>query len=127
MTPTESAIFIALLCGIYLIPTIIAATRGHASAWGIFALNLLLGWTGLIWIIALVWSLANKGTATQQMVIVNHRGIERQNPAPPDQTEYMPLIGTDTRACPVCAETIKAAAIKCRFCGEPLNPTLLIQ
>jgi membrane protein YdbS with pleckstrin-like domain len=27
---------------------------------------------------------------------------------------------TDTRACPVCAETIKAAALKCRFCGTDL-------
>ncbi len=27
----------------------------------------------------------------------------------------------DTKPCPFCAETIKAAALKCRFCGSGLN------
>ena len=33
----------------------------------------------------------------------------------------MAVIDIQTKACPFCAETIQAAAVKCRFCGEFLN------
>lgn len=41
----------------YIIPTIIAAVRGHHNVGAIAALNFLLGWTFLGWVVALVWSL----------------------------------------------------------------------
>ena len=42
---------------IYLIPTIIAFMRGKRDRVAIGALNLLLGWTFLGWVLAFVWSL----------------------------------------------------------------------
>jgi len=33
----------------------------------------------------------------------------------------MAAIDLQTKSCPFCAETIQAAAVKCRFCGEFLN------
>lgn len=53
----------------YMLPTIIAFIRGHASKWGIFVTNLLAGWTGILWVVALIWALSNKGQ--QQTTIVN--------------------------------------------------------
>jgi hypothetical protein len=41
----------------YFIPTAIAAARKHPNSGAIFAVNLLLGWACIGWIIALVWAL----------------------------------------------------------------------
>ena len=57
-------IFILLiLASFYFVPSIIAFNRQHHNWAAILALNLLLGWTGLGWVAALVWSL----TAVQKV------------------------------------------------------------
>lgn len=43
---------------VYLLPSFVAVCRGHTSLPAIIALNILLGWTFLGWVAALVWSLA---------------------------------------------------------------------
>ena len=63
-----SLVFLFILA-IYLIPTIIAFSRGHASKWGIGVLNIILGWSLVFWVVALIWSLSNKGQS--QTTIVN--------------------------------------------------------
>jgi ABC-type transport system involved in cytochrome c biogenesis permease component len=50
-------VFLVVLLGIYLLPTWIAFGQKHHNRGAILALNLLLGWTLLGWIGALVWSL----------------------------------------------------------------------
>lgn len=42
---------------LYMLPWAIAASRGKANQWSVFAVNLLLGWTIIGWIVALVLSL----------------------------------------------------------------------
>lgn len=42
----------------YMIPSIIAYRRWHRSYKAIIALNILLGWTFLGWVVCLVWSLS---------------------------------------------------------------------
>ena len=48
-----------VLIGVYMLPGLIAALRRHRNQNAIFILNLLLGWTLLGWIAALVWAATN--------------------------------------------------------------------
>ena len=82
---------------IYFMPTSIAMGRKHQNVGALFALNLLLGWTLLGWVAALVWAFV--------------RG--------PGSTPSGPALAT--KACPFCAESINAAAIKCKHCGSDLS------
>lgn len=45
-----------ILLLIYFAPSIVAVHRGHHDKIAIGVLNVLLGWTGLGWIVALVWA-----------------------------------------------------------------------
>ncbi len=50
----------AVLVG-YFVPAFVADLRGHHNTSAIMALNLLLGWTVLGWIAALIWALTATG------------------------------------------------------------------
>jgi hypothetical protein len=61
---TSSVPFIllnAFLWAFYFVPSLIAWSRKHRSLPAIIALNILLGWTGIGWIGAFVWSLSWPG------------------------------------------------------------------
>lgn len=53
-------VFFALLLMLYLLPCFVAMSRGVAGPQknGIAVLNLLLGWTLVGWVVALVWATA---------------------------------------------------------------------
>ena len=53
-----------LIAGIYLLPTIIAFARKNPNKIAIMALNILLGWTFIGWVISLVWAMVNNNTNT---------------------------------------------------------------
>ena len=58
VTGTITGGFIGMfVVGFYFLPAIIAKGRNHHNTIAIFATNILLGWTCLGWIIALIWSL----------------------------------------------------------------------
>jgi hypothetical protein len=47
---------LALALMFYLLPAIVAVKRRHPNVWAIGILNVLLGWTLIGWVAALVWS-----------------------------------------------------------------------
>ncbi len=65
MTDPGALIFAVLMLIsviIYFAPSLIAIVRDHKSVLALLALNLLLGWTFLGWVAALVWSLTDQRT-----------------------------------------------------------------
>jgi len=51
------AIVVAILTAGYMLPWAIAAVRGNRNSWTVFWVNLLLGWTVVGWIVALVMAI----------------------------------------------------------------------
>lgn len=64
----------------YFSPSIVASRRKHPSQMGIAALNLFLGWTGLGWLIAMIWALSNN-REKQTVVVVGNAPVETSAPA----------------------------------------------
>ena len=50
---------VVILGVIYFTPAIIASVRRHPNTTAVFVVDLLLGWTIVGWIVALIWSFTN--------------------------------------------------------------------
>jgi hypothetical protein len=66
------AIVVAIITGGYMLPWMIAVLR-DVRHWSVFWVNLLLGWTVVGWIVALVMSLT--GQRTEEYVVVQSSDI----------------------------------------------------
>jgi hypothetical protein len=109
------AALLVLVLSLYFWPAIHANKVGHPDQTPILILNLMLGWMLIPWVIALVW--AHKGNHQRQ-----HWQVEDVNERmePPGATLDKRDDDWLSKRCPYCAETILAAAIKCKHCGSVL-------
>lgn len=54
---TVSVVLVSVLfVGMYFLPTIVSAFSKNKNTVSVFFLNLLLGWTFIGWVVALVWA-----------------------------------------------------------------------
>ena len=90
---------IALVVGaiLYFLPAINAASRKHCSRGAIFLLNLVLGWTVVGWLWAVIWSATGN--------------VEPKGPTPATHVK-----------CPDCRELVLHDAKVCKHCGCKLIP-----
>jgi hypothetical protein len=76
----DTALGFALALGLflsflfYIIPALVAWDRRHSHLRQIWALTLLLGWTGIGWLVALIWAFRTTGA---------NRGHPHARPADP--------------------------------------------
>ena len=75
---------------LYFIPAGIAAIRKHNQTMAIFLVNLLLGWTVLGWVIALIWAFVNS-LGSQQVIVNNQSPIAQPTIATPSPVPAMRL------------------------------------
>ncbi len=91
----------------YFVPTIIAMVRKKHNVTAIFLLNLLLGWTFVGWIVALVWACttdaADRRVVTQAV------------------TQVPVVLPAGLVFCSTCGKPNAADARFCAVCGKPMG------
>ena len=97
-----TGLFFIAAPALYFLPSIEAKINDNPNFMSVFMVNLFLGWTIVGWVVALAWA---------------HKKAEPVVLASPQ-----PALSGDEKQCPYCAETVKAAAVKCRHCGSALQP-----
>ena len=103
-----AGLFFCFAAALYFSPAMVASGRKHPNQASISILNLLLGWTAIGWVAALVWAYSD--TPTTKLAVAK---------SPAEEPFASNVV---SRKCPECAEEIRAEAKKCRFCGSEVEP-----
>jgi hypothetical protein len=108
----------------YFIPFFIATGRKHRFNIAIGLINLLLGWTVIGWFAAIIWAVNRD---------VRETGDDFESPGPMTfmneprfhERNFEPNLAEEgqSRKCTFCAESIRAEALVCRYCGRDVAAT----
>ena len=106
--------WLAMFAVPYLAPTVVGALRRHRQLSPIALLNVLLGWTVVGWVAALVWAL----TPTARPLAADAEGARGfQQPR-----RILRDAATGQWLCPRCSGEIEPDAVLCPRCGIPTQP-----
>ena len=98
-----ASVMLSFMLSLYMVPTIIALFRGHSRRGWIALLNFTSGWTGIGWIVALVWAVST----------------ERVDQVPPVQMVSIPQPAH--RFCSRCGQPDQGGSRFCPHCGAALS------
>lgn len=84
----EWILLVLIVIPLYFLPAIVANSRRHPNSGPILVINLLLDWTFLGWVGALVWALSSTGVQSAT-VIVNNSPLPCSQ-EPPSETPEAP-------------------------------------
>ena len=111
---------IALLVALYFWPAMTAIKRRHPAVGGVVLLNVLLGWTAIGWVAALIWSYSEGESPRARRVAKKARvSPERWLKDPP--VVVIAAAGHCTR----CGRATSAGDTFCGGCGAALAPSLV--
>ena len=90
-------VVLAILLGLYFLPTIIAVSRHKRNAVAIGALNFFLGWTLIGWVTALIWALAYEAPSNIQQQSHKPPAIQSSPVTPPPTQQKQSSKGTSPK------------------------------
>ena len=103
--------FLAICLLFYFAPALVAHSRRHSAATGLFVTNLLLGWTVIGWVVCLIWALSGP----REVVFFAPSLFAGYGPGVAPGWGLRRL--ADERCCGVCQRPVCANARYCSMCG----------